>query len=371
MTKIEHSLDEKDIEFFNSAFQKYIDDGGNLEKLQNLIDSTDFIPNTLEKLNSTISWDHFNSILDKKDANLQIIHKGLKEYGEQRNSLWKEPFELFETMIYVSKEISDEIYSQKIDNKDQKEEDLVLSSIFQLHCLACRIAQEIIILMQAGFPDGAIARWRTLHEVVVISYFIRKNGHEIAYKFLLHDAIESYNSIEKYIRKPELFEKHQRALNGLLPPLEELTNIKKIKEMLCEKFDPEFENTYGWAANIIPDPKNIQEFLKNPNFSNIEENVGLDHLRPYYKMANISVHAGSKGIKFSLTSSKNYSLCSGPAILGMADPGQLSAISLFQINVILLSTSPSIRHQADSSALKMLLEKIKKSFIEVHFFTID
>lgn len=196
MKNYEYSLDAKDAEFFKGAFQKFINDGGSIEKLRDLIESADFIPNTLESINSELSIEVFNSIINKKNQNLVIIRDDMRKFEDRLNTLWKEPFELFETLIYVSQEICEEVDVTVVDDERRKQ-DLVFYALVRLHCRACQIAQEILKLMQTGFPDGAIARWRTLHEITVISYFIRKNGQEVANKFLLHDAIESYNSIEK------------------------------------------------------------------------------------------------------------------------------------------------------------------------------
>lgn len=150
-----------------------------------------------------------------------------------------------------------------------------------------------------------------------------------------------------------------------------MEDLKKIKNKLCEKYGPEFEKEYGWAANIIVDPRIEGMTLKNPTFANIEKDVKLDHLRPFYKMANISIHSGAKGINFHLTSPNKKFVPAGPGNMGMADPGQLAAISLFQMDIILLSMYPDIQALADSTALSKLLEEIKISFIKVERVTID
>ena len=39
----------------------------------------------------------------------------------------------------------------------------------RLHARACQIAREVLTLLYAGFAEGAMARWRALHELAVLS----------------------------------------------------------------------------------------------------------------------------------------------------------------------------------------------------------
>lgn len=348
-------LDSKDLELFNGAILKMVEEGIEIEKIEKVIKSDGFFNKIIKSINSKLSEKIYQHIKEHSEANCAIIRTETKEFEDRLLILWKEPFELLETLIYVTQEIGNE-FNNEFRPHAVKSNDLMFEALIHLHARSCQIALEILKLMQSEFPDGAIARWRTLHEVVVISEFIQKYGKETAERYLLHDAIESYNSIEKYIRKPEIYKKHKRLLRTTLPPVEELKRIEKFKNTLCDQFEKEYGTEYGWAANII----------EKPNFSKIEEFVNMDHLRPYYKMANISIHAGSKGIKFHLTSPNTNLIPAGPGNMGMSDPGQLTAISLLQINTTLLITRPSIQRLSDILALTKLIQEIKKSFIKVH-----
>jgi hypothetical protein len=351
----ECNLDTKDIELFNSVIQKMVEKGIEIEKIETILKSEGFFNKIINSTNSVLSEEIYQYIIQHSEENCEIIRTENKEFEAKISLLWKDPFELFETLIYVSQEIGNE-FNNEFRQDAVKNNDFVFEALIHLHGRACQIALEILKLMQSGFPDGAIARWRTLHEIAIISTFIQNMGNDTAERYLLHDAIESYNSIEKYIRKPEIYKKHQSILDNPLPSFKEMNQVKKIKITLCEKFGRGYEKDWGWAANIIDDP----------NFSKIEEYVAMDHLRPYYKMANISTHAGSKGIRFHLTSPNKNLIHAGPGNMGMADPGQLAAISLLQVNTTLLITKPSIRRLSDILALTKLIQEIKKSFIKVH-----
>ena len=60
------------------------------------------------------------------------------------------------------------------------------------------LANETIWMMEGGFASGAMARWRTLHEVAVIAFFLRQHGQGAAERYLLHEAIESHKATSQY-----------------------------------------------------------------------------------------------------------------------------------------------------------------------------
>jgi hypothetical protein len=97
---------------------------------------------------------------------------------------------------------------------------------------------------------------------------------------------------------------------------------------------------------------------KRPNFSNLEEAVELDHLRPYYKWASQNIHANVHGIKnkLGLIEAQEEILLVGPSNSGMTDPADLTALSLTQISVGLLEIYPNI----DSLVMQHIIEKLSK-----------
>jgi hypothetical protein len=290
----------------------------------------------------------------KKNLELNQIENRM--YDDRRYFFWKEPFELYESLIYISQEIGIE-FNQEFGPDAAKNGDLVFYSLIRLHGRACQTALEILVLMQKGFPDGALARWRTLHEIVVFSAFIQKNGQNTAERYLRHEAVHSYKSIKEYLIDAELYKKHKKALSESLLSIREMKKIEKLVNKLCdENYGKKFKGDYGWVADI----------LSEPSYSNIEKSVNLDHLNPYHKMANISVHGGSKGIRTFLSTPNKNVIPMGPSNMGMSEPGQLAAISLLQMNNILLETRPCIKHYADISTLKKLVKKIKSSFVKVN-----
>ncbi|MCX5856253.1 MAG: DUF5677 domain-containing protein [Deltaproteobacteria bacterium] len=366
MEDIEKSIDKKDLEFLMEIIQNLVENGTDTEKLNKLVESGDFFKIVLDSIKENWPVDALESIKRKSKENLPFERIEKSDFEARLNQLWSEPFDLFETMIHISLEIGNE-FNEEFRPEAAKQKDYVFEALIKLHGRACQIAQEILSLMQSGYPDGANARWRTLHEIAVTCLIIKKYGQETAERYLLFNEIESYNSIKAYITNPELYRAHQKFLQNSLPSEHEMKIIESNMEKLCKRFTPRYATPLGWAICNFPD-LNSKETLR---FSRLEKDANLDHLRPYYLMANIAVHSGPKGIYFHLTTPIKDVIPAGPSNMGMANPGQLAAISLLHVNTALLLTKPSIRRLADLGMMQLLVEEIKKSFIRVHEDTMN
>src|SRR5690606_6922189 len=124
-----------------------------------------------------------------------------------------------------------------------------------------------------------------------------------------------------------------------------------------QKFGKAFDTPYGWAADALKNPK--------PTFRDIEESVGLEHLRPYYKLASHNVHAGPKGVFFSLglVNDKDTTLLAGPSDTGFADAAHGTALALLQMTTQLLSKYPTIDSLILADVLKRQVDEIGEKFL--------
>lgn len=131
------------------------------------------------------------------------------------------------------------------------------------HARACQITEEILCLLQGGFADGAMARWRTLHEVAVVASFIAAHGEELAERYVLHEVVEAKRAAAEY-------QKCQQRLAGYDPIEErELKALQASYDDAIARFGKEFKGQYGWAAHQLK--------IAKPNFDDIERAVGIGH----------------------------------------------------------------------------------------------
>ncbi len=286
----------------------------------------------------------------RKDAHSLLMNRNKDQTSFQKRlaKRWRKPLKLLEMFLAIVLETGDD-FNREFRARAAEEKDYVFEVLTRLHARACQIASEILVLLKSGHADGAHARWRSLHEVAVIGTFIESAGNETAEKYLLHDAIESYRSARQY----------QECCKKLdYEPLsdEELIAMESVCNCLVDRFGVAYREEYGWAAAVIG--------KKRPSFRDIEKNTSLERLRPYYRMASHNVHANPKSVFFKLGLSPNGPdvLLAGPSNMGLADPGQLTAISLGQMTVALLAGKTDIDRLVISTILAELMDEIGEEF---------
>ncbi|MBV8754912.1 MAG: hypothetical protein JO328_18815 [Hyphomicrobiales bacterium] len=130
----------------------------------------------------------------------------------------------------------------------------MLYVLTRLHARACQIAEEMICLLSNGFADGAMARWRTLHEIAAVSLLISEHGDELAERYIAHEIVETRRAALQY----EQF--RTRLGEEPLTP-KELQKIEDVYSNTIERFGQEFRNPRGWAS------KHLKK--ANPTIANI------------------------------------------------------------------------------------------------------
>jgi len=212
---------------------------------------------------------------------------------------------------------------------------------------ACQVTAEIICLLENGFADGAMARWRTLHEIGVVAAVIAKHGKDIAERYVAHQAVESKKAMEKYLAC------YQKL--GYKPVgARTVKKVDKAYDAALALYRDPFKGDYGWAAHHL---KN-----KRPTFANLEAEAGHAEMRAPYQMGNDNVHAGVKSMYVRLGLLTDYdTLLPGPSNAGFTDPGQHTAHTLTQI-ATLVCLSPKLDDLVAGKLMQMLREEIPQSF---------
>lgn len=264
-------------------------------------------------------------------------------------SVWHKPLDLLEMFIAIALEVGEE-FNGEFRATAAAEQDCVFEVLTRLHARACQIASEVLVLLESGHADGAHARWRSLHEIAVVGFFVKLHDNAVAERYLLHDGVESYKAAVQY-------QEHCSTLGYEPLSQEEFDEIKANYGSLINRFGTPYKSDYGWAASALGN--------KRPTFRDIEKEAGLDHLRPFYKLASHNVHANPKGVFFKLGLYPNSGniLLAGPSNTGLADPGHGTAISLGQITVALLTTRPNIDRLVACEVLMKLDPEIGKEFL--------
>ena len=263
---------------------------------------------------------------------------------------WGEPLALLRMLLTIAQEYGASV-NQELRESSAPSPYLV-EALTRLHARACQIVHEILVLLAAGLADGAMARWRTLHEIAVIALFIGAHGEDLAERYVLHQHVESRRAARDYIACQE-----RLGYEPLDPS--EIEAVEQLYATLLERFGHSFGTPYGWAAEQLG--------IKKPAFERIERVAGIDHLRAHYRLASHNVHANPKGVFFKLGLLNELDcLLAGPSNAGLADPGHSAAISLVQTSTPLGLLHPTFDNIVVLRIMVLLEREIGQAFGDAH-----
>ncbi|KQZ22440.1 hypothetical protein ASD50_21260 [Mesorhizobium sp. Root552] len=262
---------------------------------------------------------------------------------------WGKGFDALRMLIELSRDIGTDFHRRASRSRSRRRAHLN-KALSRLHVRAIQIASEIMVLMENGYADGAMARWRTLHEVACVAMVLYDGGEALAERYLAHEIVEAKKGLGQYQQC------HTRL--GYAPFAKRAAaRIEKDYADAIRRYGKEFGGDYGWVAAHLGNPK--------PNFSNIEDAAGLAMMRSHYKMASHNVHASTKAIVYQLGSlDRRYAVIAGASNVGFVEPGQNLALSLLHITMLLLPTSWTLDKIAQLMALNKLHDRIPRALAQ-------
>jgi len=240
----------------------------------------------------------------------------LSEFRKRLEDRWGKPLGQLRMLLTMVREWCQEAHKHENSLKASKKKQL-REILIRLLVRACQVTDEIICLLENGLADGAMARWRTLHEIGVVAAVISRHGESIAERYVAHQAVESRRAMDKYL--------------GCCGPLgfrplsaREVRKITKAYDAAIAKYGKGFGADYGWATLDLK--------KKKVTFATLEAEAGRAEMRSYYQMGSDNVHAGVKSMFVRLGLLDDYSgLLAGRSNAGLMDPGQNAAHTLTQI----------------------------------------
>ncbi|MEW5683285.1 MAG: DUF5677 domain-containing protein [Pseudomonadota bacterium] len=221
---------------------------------------------------------------------------------------------------------------------------------FRLHVRICQVGDEIITLLEQGFADGAMARWRTLHELVVVALVIYDHDDDLAQRYLDHEAVEAWDAAVMYqkVRVPYGDKPYSPA---------EMAAFTADRDAMVAKYGKSFGGEYGWAAHHLG--------VKAPSRGTLEAAAGRVALQSHYKMASYNVHAGVKGIVFRHGAGDNAAAnIAGRSMYGLEEPGCGTAFALAQAAIIFVEARKGIAHQVRGWTIVMLRDSVCRAFVK-------
>lgn len=292
---------------------------------------------------------HLKDVLDHAEERLLHLENDRQAFTRRLALTWKKPLELLDVLIELALELGG-AWSRKLRSGKRRKDAELRDVVTRLHARSLQVAGEVRALLREGFADGALSRWRTLHELTVVARFIAQEGNETAERYLAHLDVDSYKAALGYDRAAPL-------LNYKGVPPKALAALTAKVDALKTKYGKVFADDYGWASSALSG--------KPANFATIEQAVNLERFRPYFRLASNTVHAGPKGAYFRLGAHDANILLAGASNAGLQEAARLSALSVAQITSCLLSLAPNLDSGIWAGVLLDLSNKVEEEAVRV------
>jgi hypothetical protein len=252
-------------------------------------------------------------------------------------------FDLCEAILRVASECGGEFTDLHFDSEDGVP--VLWWVLGHLQARACRIAEEALVLLKAGYGLGAYSRWRSLHEVVVVGAFLKQHGEQTAARYVDHLGIHRWRLLQSASESGRLADEHKV----------ELENSKVYADELVAKYDHRFLGDYGWAAQDLP-------ASPHRGFRAVEEAADFSHLRVDYRHASASVHATAGMVLEPPESDYGGStLQTGASPISIATPAHAVALSLVVSTGTMLTSTESWAAPYVLSAMLELCDRAEKA----------
>lgn len=261
---------------------------------------------------------------------------------------WRTPLDLMNLLLYLCLEVNSDFVTERGSKTSNK--NYVRTVLAKEQIKACLVFNQILHLLKNGFPSGALLHWKALHEITCVSYFILKYKEDLAKRFLDYEVVERYFQAEAIM-------KHQKTIGSETLSEIEFEELKKEFSRTEKTYGKDFVKKANYPYGWVP-----HEILKTRSLKEIEKTVNLDMFKSFYDLASYNFYAGPEGLIFKPVTAFVHL---GPSNYGLADPGQVAAISLGQVTSCLLRSECNIRRLIIVEVLRNLVDEISVAFSEI------
>lgn len=275
-----------------------------------------------------------------------------KGYDRRLQKRWGRALDLYALTHVVCAEVGEKVSSRDYKNLTPPQAS-TLEALTGLHVSACRVAGEVMTLLCHGYPRGALARCRTLHELAVIACVIADaasdpSHSDLAERFLDHNIV--------HLRRDALqYQKDHEVLGEEPLDQEYLDKLEEMYRNALMKYGADFKREYGWAKKLVPDD----------NLRALEKKASLSHVRPHYQWASSEVHAGARGLSHNFIEYRGVVVrAAGKVNVGLVDPATMALGSLLQVTFSLAVTGNPEGASLESVLSMRVAEELRSASVD-------
>lgn len=285
------------------------------EAIKEVMDDTNNIVMSLDDENEII--DIFNTFAYKKREEMRVKFNGFLNRLENYYGL---EFFYLEAVDILSRDLL-YLFEKHFNNMRKT------SQIVNLLCLqyerALTIFSEIVYLLKGGFANGALTRFRTLHELTVITEFIYEHGEEAADRYLDYRYVMEKRDIDYKEKELGIIEDDKEFIKELN------INLDRIKKEKGNEF-VNSRNDYIWAKPFLKlNPNQKPTFHQIFKVTRSEKQGGKQ-----YKDASNNIHSGPKSLNSSINTMNGAPIV-GASNFGFNAPASYSTYEMVQLGTLL------------------------------------
>jgi len=274
------------------------------------------------KATDVVADEVYRSLMESAPRHLEHLKSSEDGFVDRNVARWGAGFDQLRVLRGVCIEAGQEFQQQFLQHEEYVTDPL-LGVLLRLHAHACRVTGAITTLLINGYPDDALARWRTLHELVVTAIVLQKFGRDAAQQYALYGTVQSVAGMNGYQQTAERMGRRPYAED-------ELKAANQLRERILAQCGDDFRSRNGWA----------RRFLGSSKFENLQKAADLEHWRNDYAFASRDIHTDYRemGALMAMSEASSDLLLAGQSNSGMVEPAHMTAIALAQITSTFIFT---------------------------------
>lgn len=225
-----------------------------------------------------------------------------------------------------------------------------IAALARLHIRACRITEEILLLLEGGYVEGAHARWRTLHEITVTAFLISVGGDRLAKRYFDHRIVERKRELDDDRRAAAIIGRKEISSA-------EAREIRRAFAKVIVKYDTPFQKMYGWASGQLGIPT-------SPQFHDLQEAAGSLALKPKYRTASFGTHASPQTLRQPIHQWDPTTHVSGLFEAGFEGPAADTAHAIVLITSLLTEGTKSLDRAVALQVMATMLDQVVRLLVK-------
>lgn len=292
--------------------------------------------------------------LQRRAPQMLRDHRAVQRGMHRRmRAMWGPAFDAFYELYVCVEELGSDL--QQLHGADS---DPLVEALLALHARACLVLAEIHALMIQGFPLGAWARTRSLHETAILATLLADHGREpetsdLGERFIRHAVVDQAR---------DLLELAVRG--GVDVDDAELARVRDERDRVVSRYGRMFAKDYGWARALFPSLGQKERLT----FERLEElaETGLDRLD--YRLGGHHIHSSAWTVVLNLVprGGRVYRL-TGPTNVGFGEPASVALASMLactSATIYGVTPLPEPMHVVGLRALRTLGTRAVQLFAE-------